>query len=162
MPQAASACTDSRAIRYYFLTQPPVVTPTIMFVQVTIVSRSAMSVEARLEKPYASLSVDGMIHIELTEPPEGTNCVEWGDLEGPVYVVASAALIDGGRASIRAVPVKPRYSPERSMMQQLRRNATIWIDPSIEAPRVAPPPQRRKPDHRDRPGAEIVDPRNKP
>jgi len=134
MPQAARACSDGSQMRYYFLRQPPVITPDIMFVQVTIVSKTWTSVEARLEGPFARLSANGMIHIELPIEPQGTNCVDWGTLEGPVYVVASSALIRDGHASITAEPVKPNERSARRELQRLRRNARIYIDPSYLNP----------------------------
>lgn len=131
LPQAARACTDGNAMRYYFSAEPPARTPDIMFVQVTIVSKTWTSVEARLEGPFARLSADGMIHIMLAIAPEGTNCVDWGTLDGPVYVVASESRIRNGQALIMAEPVKPRALTgglelrRRQVLQGLRRDARV-------------------------------------
>ncbi len=138
LPQAARACSGEMS--YYFQRQPPVMTPDIMFVRVTIVSKTMTSVEARLEGPFAKLSANGMIHIVLPRPPYGDNCVDWGDLEGPVYVVVSSALIRDGTASIMAMPVELRRPgvhgrpEERQLLNQLRREAQIWIDPAFATP----------------------------
>lgn len=100
LPGAAQACTDSHNVRYYFQRQPPQMTPDIMFVQVMIVRKTMSSVEARLTGRFSTLSANGMIHIELPQPPYGENCVDWGDLDGPVYVVARSSLVQNGHASI--------------------------------------------------------------
>ena len=65
MPQAARACSDDSAMRYYFQRQPPVITPDVMVVRVTIVSKTQTSVEAKLEGRFAELAADGVIHIAL-------------------------------------------------------------------------------------------------
>jgi hypothetical protein len=138
LPQAARACSGD--MRYYFLKQPPALTPDIMFVRVTIVSKTMTSVEARLEAPFAALSDNGMIHIVLPFEPRGDNCVDWGDLEGPVYVLASSALVRDGRASIMARPVEPEArrdhmrSEERQVLNEFRRKSHIWVDPDFARP----------------------------
>lgn len=125
MPQAARACIDGNATRYYFTRVPPVMTPDIMFVQVTIVSKTDASVEARLEGRFAALSTDHLIHIELPLPPFGDNCIDWGVLDGPVYVVASAALVRDGHASMIAEPMKRNDFGAHRELERLRRNARI-------------------------------------
>lgn len=129
LPGAAQACTDSSADRHYFQREAPQMTPDIMFVQVTIISKTDSSVEARLMGRFATLSANGMIHIELPEPPQGTNCIDWGDLDGPVYIVARSALVRDGHASILGEPVKRDWSYARQLLQRQRRNARIYVDP---------------------------------
>lgn len=132
MAQCSSANT-----RYYFTGNPPVSTPNIMFVRVTVVSTTfrrdgGTTVEARLEGSFAALSADGMIRIEVPQIPED-GCVEWGRDSGPVYVVASTALVQNGHASMVAEPVRPRGAgmPEL-ILQQQRRTADIRY-PDLDA-----------------------------
>lgn len=125
---SAQACVDGRNMVRYFSYERPVHYSQTIMLRVTVTSIDGDVVHAQLYGPFGILSRDGSVRIEVREPPMGGNCVEWGPVDGPVFVLGSLVRTAAGDVTLRAVPMpswpRPRRGHSRTELE------SYIVDPS--------------------------------
>ena len=136
MASGAQACFDGNDVTTYFSYQRPLRHGSTVMLRVTVANVEGSVVHAQLVGPFARLSSDGSVRIDLVAPLGGDDCIEMGPTDGPVYVIGTLIRTQSGMLSHEAMPT---LSPPR---RRVRGNAELdsyIVDPSY----LQPAPERR-------------------
>jgi hypothetical protein len=116
----ARACTDSSAMRHYFFDYRPDARAGRDVLVVRIVAIDGDVVRARLDERFAeALGID-LVTIDLLEYPLGANCIGYGLMGGPAFVVVDRLTrLKSGEVRIAAVAVGGQFNtrPRRSQAE---------------------------------------------
>jgi hypothetical protein len=139
---SAQACTSGR-IRAYFSYERPTVTGQSAGLLVSIPPgevREAGSIRARLLSGARDMSDNGYVRIRLGEAAFGTNCVELGPTDGPVFVVGTLQRNSRGELVLTA---EARPQSPRPIFPRGRRDRSFY-DQYIVDPAYLSPAERRR------------------
>jgi hypothetical protein len=131
----AQACIDGSHMVRYFSYQRPVHHSDTAMLRVTITGIEGNVVRAHLYGPFEFLSRDGSVRIEIPDPPGGGTCVEWGQTDGPVFVLGSVIRTGGGDLTLVATSTPSWPRPRRHSRAELE---SYIVDPSY----LGPPPRQ--------------------
>jgi hypothetical protein len=136
MASGAQACMDGSEVMRYFSYQRPVRHGDSVMLRVQVTNIEENAARAQLVGPFDRLSTDGFVRIDFADPPVGTNCVETGPTDGPVFVIGTLVRTQSGRLVLEAIPTRPLPRPRMHSNAELD---SYIVDPSY----LRPAPKRR-------------------
>jgi len=144
MAGSAQACTSGR-IRAYFSYERPSVTGQSASLLVNIAPgevRELGSIRARLLGGARDMSDNGYVRIRLGEAAFGTNCVELGPTDGPVFVVGTLQRNSRGELVLMA-ETRSQTGP-RPIFPRGRRDSSFYDQYIVDPSYLSPEARRRR------------------
>lgn len=126
----ARACTDASNMASYFSHLPPERIGDTPMLRVRVLGIEEGEVSAQLDGSFERLSSDGKVRIELSELPMGSNCIEMGPTEGPVFVLGTLRQTASGELSLVAIPTRS----SRRRVRSRRELERYIVDPTYLSP----------------------------